>query len=553
MRCLISLLLLTLILAFTPGCSERGALAADAGHDRALAGLARALPSDAALDVCRARAADIRRTPDLGGAPAFEERRIAILGRARGEPMVLLREPRPTPDEALPPALLASRRAFERDPPGSRIVKARSRHRADPAALRALLLREGYLYATEPRDALAMVTALELPDLFAESEIWLARGKEQHRLVRVVEGRGRRQVTSYRHAGGSQDGRRADIIFGDRVAVTREALDAPLHRDLRALAEEIGFDRARVLYRTEGALIAELRFEADSRPVLVEAVLEADGAALRLGCLAADAATRAAVEAGQRATAWRRRALARMRQAVGDLVGDALRFDRPEGEEGPDRDGHLRPVWLDAYLRGRESFQVDEKSYPVFDAAGKAWPPQVCVDFVLESYERASGTWFSPRGAKPERVKGRLDFDETGVKNRRGVIAFGDFVESRPDLFSFRRFQGEERIPFGERERFFQFLVDHADEVRPGDVVAIHGLKRDERIHQHAILVEWVDPVTGFPAGLADQMKRPRRRTWEGIMAEAPKRSLYYRARPTEAVLGRLDPEAPPQGKLAAR
>jgi hypothetical protein len=68
-------------------------------------------------------------------------------------------------------------------------------------------------------------------------------------------------------------------------------------------------------------------------------------------------------------------------------------------------------------------------------------------------------------------------------------------------------------------------------------------MKRDNRIHQHAILVEWSDPVTGFPHGLADQMKKPRRRTWEGIMAEAPLRSLYYRVRPRENVFAKLDAE----------
>jgi hypothetical protein len=72
-------------------------------------------------------------------------------------------------------------------------------------------------------------------------------------------------------------------------------------------------------------------------------------------------------------------------------------------------------------------------------------------------------------------------------------------------------------------------------------VLAIHGLKRDERVHQHAILLEELDPLTGFPAGLADQMKNPRRRTWEGIMAEAPKRSLLFRARPKDVIVSKMD------------
>src|SRR4029079_19772670 len=99
-----------------------------------------------------------------------------------------------------------------------------------------------------------------------------------------------------------------------------------------------------------------------------------------------------------------------------------------------------------------------------------------------------------------------------------------------------------ERIPFGERSRFFAELRDYADEIRPGDVISIQGEKRDKHIHQHAIFVERADPVTVFPFGLADQMKRPRRRTWEGIMAEAPKRSLFYRARPRDEVFAKIDP-----------
>jgi hypothetical protein len=77
-------------------------------------------------------------------------------------------------------------------------------------------------------------------------------------------------------------------------------------------------------------------------------------------------------------------------------------------------------------------------------------------------------------------------------------------------------------------------------------VVAIQGIKRDGNIHQHAILIERTDPMTGFPYGLADQMKWPRRRTWEGIMGEAPRRSLLFHLRLRPEVLLKLDPGAEP-------
>jgi hypothetical protein len=190
---------------------------------------------------------------------------------------------------------------------------------------------------------------------------------------------------------------------------------------------------------------------------------------------------------------------------------------------------------------------VDDKSYPVFTPDGRPLPPTVCVDFVLDTWERAAGRWYRPRGEKPGRTAGRLDFDAEKIENRRGVLGFGAFSAERPDLFEHRVFAGAERVPFAQRERFFEGLVPggawEADAFRPGDVVAIQGLKRDDRVHQHAILVEHVDPVSGLPHGLADQMRRPRRRTWEGIMAEAPKRSVLFRARPTRALLERLAPE----------
>jgi hypothetical protein len=512
-----------------------GARPTDSAPAPSTAPVATAAPVDADLAACQARIAAVESLPEQPGAPAYDRAPQEFLGRAKGEPMVFVREPRATPDEALPPAWLASRRAFERGKPGAgRMAALRARHRNDPAALRALALREGYAYAPDPLDALAIVTELSLADLFAEPEIWIQRGADTRRLQRTI----RLREVSYRYVDGPLAGRAADLLFGDRVAIAEADLAVPLHRDLRALAETAGFDRVRLIRRTDEAILADLRFGDRWSP----AVLEARGAALTLACLAEGPEGRRAVEEARAGSAHRRRALLSLHETITAELGEALRFDRPEGEQTAEHDGELRPVWLSAYLQGRPSFEYEGTTYPVFDAAGKAWPPEVCVDFVLDSFERTSGTWFAPRGAALHRVRGRLDFDEAKIPNRRGVLAFGAFAETRPDLFESRRFVGPERIQFKERSRFFDFLVDHADEVRPGDVVAIHGMKADHRIHQHAILVEWSDPLSGFPAGLADQMRRPRRRTWEGIMAEAPLRSLLYRVRPTDAVLEKLDP-----------
>lgn len=466
--------------------------------------------SDPELEECHARLAQITGETGLPGAPRFEENRAEILGRARGEPMVLIREPAAPPDGPKP--------GF------SRVKQLEARHRFDKKALRTALLREGYVYSVDPHEALALVNLLDLTELFDEPVIYLERGEKVFELTRS---KGR--FPTYRYADGSQAG----LLLGDRVAVERNELAKPLHRDLRALGRRLGFDRARIQKRTEAALVAELRFGGR----WVRTLLEADGARLDLGCFDAPAAERKLVREWMDADARRRTALDKLHAAIDQQVAEALPFDRPRDEKTAEKDGQLRPEWRWAYLHGQGFFSHEQVSYPVFDGRGRPMPPQMCVDFVLDSFERAAGTWFSPQGPDTRRIVGTLDLDQQGIKNRRSVLAFEQFARESPDLFEHRRLQPEERIPFGERSRFFAFLLAQADRFRPGDVVAIQGRKADGLIHQHAILIEDTDPVTGFPDALADQMKRPRRRTWEGIMAEAPLRSLLFHVRPKDSVL----------------
>ena len=421
---------------------------------------------------------------------------------------------------------------FVREPRGTTRARLRAelaRWRHDRPALRALALREGYLYAETPDDALALATELHLADLFDDDALFLQRGAD---VVRGMRKREHGHVV-YRVADGPREGELLELLFGDRVATELAALAAPLHRDLRGLAEQEGFDRAAVSHATDDALVLDVRVGA----LAATALATSDGARLDLACLDAAPEVLASIDAERGRSAPRREGLRRLSAAVGAAIDEALRFDRPEGEKTAERDGQLRPVWLSAYLHGQGAFVHESTTYAVFDPRGRPWPPEVCVDLVLDSFERAAGTWFRPRGEAPGRVAGALDFDDLGIANRRGVLAFEKFAADHPALFSALRLPDAERVPFGDRSRFFASLVARGDDFRPGDVVAIQGRKRDGLVHQHAILIERTDPVTGFPYGLADQMKRPRRRTWEGVMAEAPLRSVLYRVRPTDRIL----------------
>jgi len=493
---------------------------------------------DTELEACDARWKALEKEAADPGAPGLDARRVAILGRARGPALLWSRAPDLTKD--LPPPAVAALARLDKTPPGIRVAKLRAELKRTPAVLRAALLREGYAYAEDPEDAYEVAQNVALTDLFDEPEIVLERGALREKLVRAKVYREWR----YEYADGPRKGRAAQLLFGDRVALSAASLAAPLHLDVGSFADDAGFDRVTPIRVTARGILAEVRIAPAGRKV--HAVVDRDGATMRFGCFVAPRETREAIASALAEDAWRRRSIASMRAAIDETVNDALPFDRPRGFEGPDRDGELRPHWASAYARGRQGFEVDGEAYPVFLPDGRPFPPTVCVDFVLDTWERASGSWFRPRGERPGRTTGRLDFDDEGIENRRGVLGFGAFASDRKDLFDMRKLAGAERVPFAERDRFFAGLVkgaDVADPFRPGDVLAIQGLKRDDRVHQHAILVESVDPITGMPSGLADQMKRPRRRTWEGIMREAPKRSLLFRARPTRALFERLAPK----------
>jgi hypothetical protein len=496
---------------------------------------------DVAFEACKARYDAVLARAPAPGAPAFDARRPEFLGRARGEPVVFVDAPKAAPRDGLSKLATNLALAFDKERPGLRVVLLRDRSKLDKAALRTLLLKQGYLYFDDPNDLFFAVEKVSLADLFDAPELYLLRKSDVFKLVRG----GTARDPAYVFADGPDAGRAVPLLFGDRVAETAKELEAPLHRDVASLADREGFDRLRIDRLTTTDIAATLSYgELSAR-----AVVTSEGAKLSLACVAEPKERRDAVAAWLASTATRRAALANLRRAVSEGVADTLPFDHPRGFEGPDRDGELRAHWLGAYLRGQQTFTDDDQTYLVFRADGRPATPEVCVDFVLDSFERAGGSWYAPRGETPGRSPGRLSFDDYKPENRRGVIGFGQFAERHPELFEFRRFTGDERTPFARRAKFFAFLADHADLFAPGDILSIQGEKADGRIHQHAILLERTDPLTGFPSGLADHMHLPRRRSWEGIMAEAPKRALLYRARPKESLFDKI---APPDATLAS-
>jgi hypothetical protein len=213
------------------------------------------------------------------------------------------------------------------------------------------------------------------------------------------------------------------------------------------------------------------------------------------------------------------------------MVQERLRFDEPLEEVGQ-QDGSLRPVWRWAYEHGSESYSFNHIGYQVFDPQGRPAPPQVCIDFVLDAYERASGAWYRPLGEPRERRPGTIDFDGGDLRNRRSAAEVVAFASRHPEMFEVWSPPEEERVPYGRRGEFFASLATHADRMHAGDMVVIHGLKADGQPHYHSFLIDAVDPLSGVPHRLAGNAGRPRYQSWESVMRAAPLRSVRHLVSP---------------------
>jgi hypothetical protein len=466
---------------------------------------------------CAQVLSDLRARPAHPTPPLTAEARARLLAEVKATPVVFLREPR---FEATDPILRNFRRQLEAsEMPGRMLAKLKTRLRSNPALLRSVLLTEGYLYATTPALGMALSEGLTPSDLFHEPEIVIERGAGRTLARRDQDGR-------YVVAEGPDAGKPARALLWDRVWVRGAEPGEPLHADARALLDELGADGLELERVTDAGIVASVLYGKERVP----AALVATGGRLMLSCQSSPANPAAVLDAKARAGR-RAEVMARLRAVIHEQVSEDLPFDEPKTEFGQE-DGRLRQEWRLAYREGRTGYEYNGDRYAVFDGLGRPRVPQVCLDFVFDTFERLGGSWYGHESAPRTRAPGRVDFDTLEMKNRRNVEEFLALAERRPDLFELYQVPPEERVPLERRDRFFTTLFQRREEYQPGDVVVILGLRDDEKFHYHSFFVVDADPVTGMPTLVAGNSGRPRVRAWAVEMAPAPKRSVLARVRP---------------------
>lgn len=446
-----------------------------------------------------------------------------IVVHARLDPVLFLTWPDERPRSAEAEAL---RSELEHTSHPSRDLRRfLDAHEGEHTLLREVLLSDGYLFSDRPGLAVALSSSVGVADLFDAPRLYRARDG----VVDVLD-----------HTDGGYvetDGSTATLRLNDRVSDDESTLAAPLGLDLEVVREESG--ALRTIPTAIGATAAsfELVFPDESRrPAL--ALLR--GGRTELVCIGGDTRTLEATRTDAARFAASHELLV---EAARALVEERPRFDEPSDEpEGVQEDGELRPAWTRAYLRGEDSFVYGTVEYPVFDRRGRPIPPEVCIDFLFDAWERGSGTWYRTDREAPGRTRGTIDVGGVGGVPRRNLTGLLDYTETDASIFDRYDVAPENRVALGEGAAYAHAIARTADAFREGDALIVYGLRlQDNRLHHHALLVIRSEPVTGVPMIVADNQGRPQFRSLSGAMEAAPLRSIHHRLR---LVADRLVPDA---------
>lgn len=481
-----------------------------------------AAPAEAEAErrACEQHMREALSEPAASGAPRIEERRAEFLARVKAEPTVFVKVPEYEPRDASL-TVQGYRQMLESgmNPYGvvSRIL---GESEGNPRQAREALLRDGYLYAETPELGYALVSLVQPHQLFGHDRIWIQRGEN---VVHAERRSGR-----YYYTDGPLVGQRVRLVLFDRAG-GGDAPSTAVHRDLRSIRYQLHFDRMQIRHVSDHHIVANLRYGK----WWVPSVLEASGPHVALECETLSPHLKSEVATWRQAGERRQKAVQTLRRAMLDELDEAIPFDEPLHEYGFQLDGTLRKKWLTAYAARRDRFAFNGDPYQVFDGKGRPLPPQVCVDFLTDTLERTSGTWFRPRGDQPGRSAGKLSFD-TLIEYReelRKVPGFVDFAKGKAEWFEV--LDDTARVEIGRRERFFQYLADHADDFAVGDAVLIKGKTPwDPRhVHFHSFFVYESDPVTGMPLVVVGNAGRPSLRSWETEIRRTPQRSIVHRIR----------------------
>lgn len=220
---------------------------------------------------------------------------------------------------------------------------------------------------------------------------------------------------------------------------------------------------------------------------------------------------------------------------------EGLPFDEPKHEYGRQLDGKLRPYWVEAYFKKQRLYAYIGDTYHTMNGSAP-FIPQVCADFIVDTIDRAAGTWYNPDLKHPKHVVGKFDFRkqmESEKFNPRNADHLIKYFGAHPDDFKII-FEGTYDADVGNVANLKDFFQEK--EVQIGDIVIIRGRApwdHGKEIHWHSFFVTRLDEQ-GKVSMLMGNAGKPREWSLEREVARAPKRKVVGIIRMTNHFLGKM-------------
>jgi len=456
---------------------------------------------------------------------------LELYYQAKSSPVFLVREPKPsvTSDKVI----IAHRSRFERANPWGFLVSDTNRkfYKYRPDVGREVFLREGYLYHPDPVTAHALTQLVTIDMLVKEDTFFIQRG---HLFMPVGKKHGR-----YWYTDGPYKGRSATIQFMDRVLLSDE--DEPIHIAFVPLKDKLHFDTITPTRVSQSFVVADVVYG----DVVSKTLLKRSGAEAAFICETTDTS-----EVREKRS-YRGHGINLMKKAMMDQVLERIPFDEPKHEVGQE-DGKLRDAWMRFFYMGRLKYQYKnermvEENY-IYGHLGKPRPPQVCVDFLVDTLDRTAGSWYTEVGdrRRPQKTEGTFNSthlryeDEDGEEQHyaiRNVRGFTHFASDHPEWFEI--INVEDKVQIGSDD-FFTYLKTL--KLQEGDMVFIRGdVPWDKsQEHFHSFIIYQNDPVSGMPVLLGMNAGHAALRPWKIETNRTPKRYIFRIVRMTDRFVGVL-------------
>ncbi|HTM44532.1 MAG TPA: hypothetical protein VL137_06230 [Polyangiaceae bacterium] len=479
---------------------------------------------EAARRACEEKVRAARQEPEMPGTPSLDLNREEILFETKAEPVLFVRAPQYKDSEPVNDQVQIYRKWLtDVNHPGGVLAQLKDHFTLMPRDGRDVVLKEGYLYADDPETARSLVREVTAQQLFGHDRIWIQRGEQTFHAER--------KNGKYFFTDGPNKGDLVHLLLFDRIG-SGEPSGEVLQRDLRSLRYRLHFTRMQVQHLSEQHIVALLQYGNRWVPSL----LKSEGAHLDLECEIADAATEKQVNIERQTNERRQRVVQILRKSMLAEIVEGLPFDEPRHEFGMQFDGRLRANFRHAYFTGKRHYDFTSDTYDVYDAAGRPLVPQVCVDFITDTFERAAGTWYRPRGQPPGKTQGTFDFGtEIDKPWLRRAPDFVRYAEQHSELFNVLDVSDDDQVPLGQRDSLISYLAGHTRDYQPGDVMIIRGhTPWDPRtMHYHSFFVYESDPLSGIPIALVGNAGRPSLRVWQTESHRTPERAIHHRLRPS--------------------